>query len=317
MTKKIDRTHIVETLGYWSTKIPGLEAGLGSPGKIERIDRRIRDEWVKYRGLKVHLDVHESKKNRGVIVFSPGIGGYASFYMPLLGRLRDFGFTTVGIDRPGHGWSKGRRGDCATKEAIDVIELTVAWAAERYGVPVVIMGSNIGGIHTFLAVSRNPDVAGAICHNIAHPIILPKRLFSLRHILALASMVNSLFPKHRVSIRYLLNFHEISKSPLIQEYFQKKQDPVWCWKITSRAVASFARYEEPRPWSDAEFPILIMVGENDRILTPDYTRTVIDFCYPSNTTIRILPDCGHLLFHDHLDKSLPVVKDWLKEKCGL
>ena len=180
MANQIDRTQIVKTLGDWSTKIPGLEAGLGSPGKIDRIARRVSDEWIKYRGLKVHLDVYASKKNRGVIVFSPGIGAYASFYMPILGRLRDLGFTCVGIDRPGHGWSKGRRGDCTTKEAIDVIELTVTWAKERYGVPVVLMGSNLGGIQTFLAITRNPDVAGAICHNIAHPIILPKRLVPLR-----------------------------------------------------------------------------------------------------------------------------------------
>ena len=103
------------------------------------------------------------------IVFSPGHRRHARFYLPLLGRLCDEGFNVVGIDRPGHGLSEGRRGDCTIDEILDVVEDSVRYARERFGGPVALLGSSLGGIISWYALTREPDVEAVVCHNIAHP----------------------------------------------------------------------------------------------------------------------------------------------------
>jgi pimeloyl-ACP methyl ester carboxylesterase len=58
-------------------------------------------------------------------------------------------------------------------------------------------------------------------------------------------------------------------------------------------------------------PTLVLVGEEDRMVSADFTRRVIGVARPRRAELRILPRLGHMLFHDHLDECLPIVTSWL------
>jgi hypothetical protein len=95
-----------EILRTWTDSVPGLREAIGDPGEIDRMAGRVEHELIPYRDALVHLELHAAASDDApTIVFSPGIGAYARFYLPLLGRLCDEGRRR---DRPSRSRPLGR-----------------------------------------------------------------------------------------------------------------------------------------------------------------------------------------------------------------
>jgi pimeloyl-ACP methyl ester carboxylesterase len=58
--------------------------------------------------------------------------------------------------------------------------------------------------------------------------------------------------------------------------------------------------------------VLVLIGESDRMVTRAFTEQVLAMARPPGAELRVLEDAGHMLFIDDLDRSLPVVVDWLR-----
>jgi UDP-glucose 4-epimerase len=305
---------ITARLATWSQTVPGLRVALDGPEEIERAAARVEHELVPHGDKLVHLELHPAAEHGPAIVFSPGIGGFARFYLPVLAKLCDAGFNVIGIDRPGHGLSEGRRGDCTIEQILDVVESAARYARGRFGGPVALMGSSLGGIISWYALTREPDVEAIVCHNIAHPRILhePAARLKIPPLRRLAKVA----PFAPVPIKQIANFEAVSGAPEILDYFRRKLDPIWCWSLTSRSVASLFEYEPPLDWSTATTPTLVLVGAEDEMVTAAFTEQVMAASSPPGAELRLLEGAGHMVFFDELDRSLPVVVDWLRRTLG-
>ena len=302
---------VTATLRSWARAIPGLSRALDGPGEIDRMADRVEHVLIPYKDKQVHLETHAAGDGAPTVVFSPGIGGHARFYLPLLGKLCDENFNVVGIDRPGHGLSEGRRGDCTVEQILDVVEAAVRHARERFGGPVVLMGSSLGGIISWYSLTREPDVEAVVCHNVAHPSVYHEP--SVRPKAAALKRLRRIAPYAGVPIKQIADFGEVAQSPEVLDYFRQEPDRIWCWKISARSAASLFEYEPPVAWSQVSTPALVLVGSADEMVSPDFTRQVIDASAPPNCELRVLPGMGHMLFLDHLDEALPVVVDWMRQ----
>jgi UDP-glucose 4-epimerase len=298
-----------ERLRTWAASVPGMREALGGPDEVERIAGRVEHALIPYRDALVHLELHVAGEGAPTIVFSPGIGAYARFYLPLLGKLCDEGFNVVGIDRPGHGLSEGRRGDCTIEEILDVVEDAVRYARERFSGPVVLAGSSLGGIISWYALTREPDVEAVVCHNIAHPAVFhePAMRFKVPALTRLARIA----PLAPVAIKRIADFGKLSRAPEILDFARREADGIWCWKISARSAASLFTYRPPLDWSEVETPVLALIGAEDEMVSPPFAEAVVRAGRPRNLDLRIMPGLGHLLFHDHLADALPVVTDWV------
>jgi UDP-glucose 4-epimerase len=299
-------------LRSWTRSVTGLRESLDGPSDLGRIVERVEHVTMPYKDKELHLEVQVAAESAPSIVFSPGIGGYARFYLPLLGKLCDEGFNVVGIDRPGHGLSEGRRGDCTIEEILDVVESSAAYARRRFGGPVVLMGSSLGGIITWYALTREPDAEAVICHNIGHPSVFHEP--SVRPKVAVLKRLARVAPYAGVPIKRLADFEEVAQSPEILDYFRSEADCTWCWKISARSAASLFEYEPPVDWSRVETPALVLVGGADEMVDAAFTERVLAAGRPPNCELRVLPGLGHMLFQDHLGEALPQVLDWTRQK---
>ncbi len=302
---------ITERLRDWATAVPGLCSALDSSSDIDRFAERVEHASIGYRDLALHLELHAAD-NEGVptLVFSPGMGAYARFYLPLLGKLCDSGFNVVAIDRPGHGLSEGRRGEGSMDQILDVVEATVRFARGRFGGPVALVGSSLGGIIDWYALTREPDVEAVVCHNIARPDVLPDLAARLKvpGIRKLARIA----PRARVPIKQMADFGKVSRDPLILDYVDRQLDQIWCWNLSAGFAASMFDYRPPLDWRAVRTPALVMVGAEDEMVTAEYTRKVLAAGTPLATEVEIIPGMGHMLFFDHLDEALPKLVGWLE-----
>jgi UDP-glucose 4-epimerase len=294
----------------WARSIPGLCNALDGPADVDRMSERVEHVLLPYGDLQVHLELHSAAADSAPsIVFSPGIGGHSRFYLPLLGKLCDAGFNVIGIDRPGHGLSEGRRGDCTVEEALDVIESAATYARRRFGGPVALLGSSLGGILSWYALTREPDVEAVVCHNIAHPGVPHEPAARLK--IPVLKRLARAAPFAGVPIKRIANFHAVADSPEVIDYFHREEDEIWAWKVTARSIASLYTYRPPLDWSAARVPVMVLVGESDRMVTRSFTEQVVATARPEAAEVRVLEGAGHMLFIDHLDRSLPVVVEWL------
>jgi pimeloyl-ACP methyl ester carboxylesterase len=309
----LERT--TDTLGRWARTVPGLRRALdGGPADVDRMAERVEHALLPHADKQLHLEVHEAVAPGASIVFNAGIGGYGRFYLPALGKLCDEGFNVVALDRPGHGLSEGRRGDCTIEQILDAVEATVRYVRGRFGGPVALVGSSLGGIINWFALTREPDVEAVVCHNIAHPSVLHEPAMRLK-VPALKQLAR-VAPFAPVAINRIADFEALSQSPEILDHFKRRLDGIWCWSITARSAASLFEYDAPLDWRNVAIPTVVLVGEDDHMVSADFSRAVLAAASPPNAELRVLPKVGHLLFHDHLDVVLPEMVDWLRGRLG-
>jgi alpha-beta hydrolase superfamily lysophospholipase len=191
------------------------------------------------------------------------------------------------------------------EEALAAAGVALEHARGRFGLPVVLMGSSMGGLFTIFALLRGlrPDLA------VAHNFLFPGKLFSLR-------MRARWIARHRsrpYPITELVHgFERLSAEPSLADYVKAQADPGFAWQLSARSVASLFGFRAAAPESAP--PTLILTGSRDAAIPAWATRFFAWWSGLPGYELRVLPGAGHLLFHDHLDESVPLVADWLDER---
>lgn len=281
---------------------PRLTAVAGGPAEVDGILGRIEDAWIEVDGRNVHLDVHPCPDAKATVVFQPGSGAHARNYFLLGGALTRRGYEMVAIDRPDHGLSDGDRGDCTVEEAIAVAGATIDLARSRSPRPVVLMGSSMGGLLTVFGLLKGlrPDLA------VAHNFLFPGKLFSMR--------MRSRWIKRRRKKPYPLvklvhGFEELSSDPAVAAYLRERTDPYMAWELSARSMASLFGFNARKVQEAPD--TLVITGRKDKAIPAWATRMFMRFSGLPRYEVRVIEGAGHLLFHDHLDESVPLVTDWL------
>ncbi|MBX3636172.1 MAG: alpha/beta fold hydrolase [Rubrivivax sp.] len=272
-------------------------------------DGAVEDLWLDFDGGRVHLDVHRAAAPRAVVVFHPGSGSYARFYCGLGQRLAASGFHMLGIDRPGHGWSDGPRGDGSIDEALALTAQVVAYARAQFGLPVVLMGSSLGGLLCGFAVlaGQRPDLA------VAHNFLIPGRLVSMRlRARAVARWRRRPYPLHKL----VHGLARLSRVPALQAYLAAGRDPQAAWTLSPRLVASLFGHNPPRP-AGPTAPLIVLSGSRDPAIPAWASRWFLRWSGARDTRFVEVPGAGHLLFHDDLERSWERLVPLLNEGLGL
>lgn len=279
----------------------------GDAAEVQRMLDDIENLWLDVGGVRIHLDFHASREPKATIVFQPGSGAHARVYFLLGGLLAKRGYHVLAIDRPGHGLSGGTPGDCTVEEGITVAESVITYARLQLGQPVVLMGSSMGGLLTIFGLLKGLQPHLAVAHN----FVYPGKLLSMR--------LRSRWITRRRTKPYPLTelvhgFETLSPDPAIAQYLQSRSDPGAAWQLTPRSIASVFRFKVPAPAHGPE--TLVVTGTKDKAIPAWATRFFIWWSGLPRYEFRTLPNAGHLLFHDHLDLSVPLVADWLDARLG-
>jgi pimeloyl-ACP methyl ester carboxylesterase len=294
-------------LRRWAEEIPGM-AGVD----VDAAVAEARHEFVPSRYGLVHLQVHEAAAGAPTCVVSPGLGSHTRLLTPMAWKLAREGLNCVVVDRPGHGLSEGRRGDCPVDCAVDAMELGIAHARSAFGGPVVLGGESMGGILTWYALTREPDVAAAFCFSaIGHPAIHPDLATRMKSPLVRA--LGRLAPKAPFPVKQVANYDHVALDPRTRAYFDAEEDGVYCWKVSMRFLASLVRFEPQLDWSELEIPVLVLMGDADRMVPADFVERVLERSRPPRTTYRRLPGLGHLFIVDHVDRLVAEVAEWVPQ----
>lgn len=282
-----------------TTTSPELAAVLAAFGHD---DSAIEDVWLDHDGVRLHLDFHRARNPHAVVVFQPGSGSYARFYCGLGQRLAGAGLHMLGIDRPGHGWSDGARGDGSIEQGLAVGSQVTSYARQRFGLPVVLMGSSLGGLLVGFALlaGQRPELA------IAHNFLLPGRLVSMRWRARLITRWRRRpYPLHEL----VHGLNRLSREPALQAYLTARADPQAAWALSPQLVASLFAHNPPRLAADARPspPMVLLTGSADPAIPAWGSRLFTRWAGLHGGPLLTVPGAGHLLFHDDHDATWPLL----------
>jgi alpha-beta hydrolase superfamily lysophospholipase len=282
-----------------------LREYLNSKGLLN-LERRMKSVFVDHRKLKLHLTVFESDKEDPCVIFIHGMGLHTMFFLEFLSKLCDEGFNVFGLDIQGHGRSRGERGHFTMKEATENVSSIVDYITKNYNTRVGVMGISLGGMITFYSVANDSRICSAVCCGIANPKI-PLRNFATRLLLGIAV---KLMPKKRFSLLKIVPLEKVTQDPTLQNVIMT--DRLVVPEYPLKTVASFMQIQPKIPFDQIKTPIMIMIGEKEEIIPPEYCKKVYNVLTAEKKFV-IVPDAGHMLFLEYVPETLPLVTDWFSK----
>lgn len=266
----------------------------------------MRSIFVEDRGTRLHLSFWKRREKDPCIIFIHGMGLHSLFFAGFLSKLSEQGYNVFGLDIQGHGRSGGERGHFTMQRATENVSSVIDYILENYHDRVGVMGISLGGMITFYSVANDPRIRSAVCGGLAHPK-LPLRRGSTRLLIGMGAR---LWPKKRLSLLKIVPLEKVTSDSTLQNVMLT--DDLVVPEYTLRTVASFMDLEPKIPFDQIRTPILVMVGEHEQILSPEYCRDVYDILTTEKKFV-VVPDAGHLLFIEHIPQTLPLVVDWFKK----
>jgi pimeloyl-ACP methyl ester carboxylesterase len=146
---------------------------------------------------------------------------------------------------------------------------------------------------------------------VAHNFVYPGKLLSMR---LRARWVARHRAKAYPLVKLVHNFEKLSDDPAMSQYLRRRDDPGAAWALSARSVSSLFGFSAPAPESAPQ--TLVLTGDKDKAIPAWATRFFTWRSGLSSVEVRIVPNAGNLLFHDHLDRSVPAVGDWLDARLG-
>lgn len=107
----------------------------------------------------IHVRIWAQPEPASTVVIGSSVLSYGLHLLRLQAPFFRAGFNVVQFDFPGLGQSGGPRGGCSVPEFLDAWRQALAYAGERFGTPLYIMGVGEDGITGYYVGANRPDVA--------------------------------------------------------------------------------------------------------------------------------------------------------------
>jgi pimeloyl-ACP methyl ester carboxylesterase len=119
-------------------------------------------------GVPVALSIWKTRSCSGkaapCLVFHPGTMASPPVYGELMQRLRECGFTVIGVHHLSHGKSPRIKKVFSFQDLLQNGKDAVSYALERFGGPVVLMGHSQGGILSLAQAGKDERLAAVFPH---------------------------------------------------------------------------------------------------------------------------------------------------------
>lgn len=273
----------------------------------------IKTTKLDYKSIKLHVDIYEHSRNSSAIIIVPGTGSYTTLYSKFCKGLSNEGFNVMPFDLMGHGRSGGERGVFTMAELLENISTVVSFALKEYSDKVGLIGTSQGGEIAFHAALADNRVKSLVCHNIllSHKFPINIKVKFLRT--KVYDLLCKITPDFSFPLEWAFKWENAYNSAeLLQE---KRNDPLVVWHYKFKSYRTIFTYNPQNTIDEMKTPVLIAVGENDKLVPQEHCKKVYD-TLTCQKEFYVMPGANHQLLMDYTEKFVPVVNNWFKKTLG-
>lgn len=249
---------------------------------------------------------------KAVLIIVHGLAEHSGRYTNVVNHFVALGYAVYGLDHRGHGQSDGTR--VYVERFNDFIatlkcyfDMVRGWQPDR---PIFLIGHSMGGlISAAYLLEHQAGLQGVVLS--APGIKVPDNISPLTIFFAkVLSMLVPKFPLARIEA------DGVSRDPnVVRQY---KRDPlVYAGKVTARLGAELLKTAQ-RVTAEAvkiSLPILIVQGEQDRIVKPTGAHMLHTTIGSTDKEIKIYQELYHELFNEpEHSQVLGDVETWLEAR---
>ncbi|MFA5890445.1 MAG: alpha/beta fold hydrolase [Actinomycetota bacterium] len=281
----------------------------------------MKPAWVTCKNLALRLSVFEADRPSPTVVFLHGMGASSAMFSHLvpgvdfLEALRSEGLNVVAVDFQGHGMSDGRRGHLPFHDALANAGEAVGFAVERFGQPVGLAGSGLGGFVAFYAGLGNERVGAVACHTAAD--LRQVGTFELRlRRRALASLIDSgrraarQLPLVPLPLSAVYSPGDMFEDPAILRRWRRFPRTVRWYTVDS--LVSFFLTPDDKPAVEAMGkPLYVITGERDMVVPLAGQEDLVARA-GSSAELFVLGGAGHMLPLEYCGQTAPRMAKWLR-----
>jgi alpha-beta hydrolase superfamily lysophospholipase len=266
-------------------------------------------------GVPVALSIWHAEQPQATVVFLPGTMVHPLFYGEFLDRLAAAGFTVVGVHGQGHGKSPRTRSPLTFPALVRNASDAVTYALERFGAPVVALGSSQGGMLAMAVAAHDTRLAGVMAHNILdpadpaalHATRFPSRLAAFhRPLRAGLRVAGRLLPWIPVPISAYLDLSQVCREDWSQEQF--RSDPLALRTYPLRFIASlFTADMSGLADGSIHCPVVVIASDGDAVFDIGDTRRLYERIVAPRKQLVVFPLDHHLILNECVEEVLPTI----------
>jgi acylglycerol lipase len=257
--------------------------------------------------ILLHVKRNDQVDAKGTVIITHGIAEHSGRYDEITSKLNQAGYTVVRYDVRGHGQSQGKRGALKTyHQCIDDLHALVIDEKKKDPKKIFLIGHSMGGLIVNMYAVKYHDIDGIISS--AAP----------------SYFIKDVLPFRVIGYKWLgfltrkSNFANDQLSRIKQVEDDYKEDPLnlkkFHFSLAGNMFVSGVRYLN-KNIKNYETPVLIMHGENDKIVPVEFSKRLYDILPIEDKKLITYPSAYHEIFNDlDREKVFADLMDWLKER---
>jgi alpha-beta hydrolase superfamily lysophospholipase len=328
-----DWTRFVERLGIGpAADSPPETAGAGA-ARVDGDHRMVtvRDGSDRLASLHV-VEYPGDDPQRPVVLLLPFTTAHTRQLRPIALALQANGAHAVAVDPPGHGRSAGARGEFSIDSLLDwLADLAAVYRWRHPGRGVLLAGSSMGGDLALLTALREeerfrregrpPALAGVVGQGVITP------------------WQRDLFRTFRTGVGVLFDEDEPGLAGLAAELVRRgigerlprdrmfragdlyddaerraywRRDPLVLRDYDTASYLAYLRHRPSVRYRDLELPVLLLHGDRDRLIAPDYARAVQSSLTleHSRTEAMMISGAAHAMFEEMPADTAERMLEW-------
>lgn len=249
---------------------------------------------------------------RAVVVLAHGYGEHARRYDHVAQRFGQAGLATYALDHRGHGRAGGKRVRVRHMEEFvsDYRELVRIAREENPDRKVIVLGHSMGGGIVFAYGAAHADDYDLMI--LSGPAIAAHTGVSKAKAV-IGKALGSIFPDLPIEA---IDADAVSRDPkVVADY---KADPlVYRGKVPAGIGKALLVVGEkmPRLAPDITAPLLVVHGEEDRLVSADGSRRLVEHVGSRDVELKVYPQLFHEVFNEpERDQVLDDVVTWIQAR---
>ncbi len=258
-------------------------------------------------GLKLHVQEWPVPNAKATVVLVHGFAEHIGRYAHVVEALNTAGYRIVGYDHRLHGKSEGTPRAYVTDVDVLVKDLKQVWDGAKTDSPMFMLGHSMGGlIAACFALRHQDEMQGLVTSGAA---LLSRH--SVPSLLLSAVQFIARFAPRTPILK--LNSSLLSHDPRIVTAYDSdplvNREPTRAATLTAFAKAGGEAVELA---PGLKIPLLMLHGEQDKIVPPKATQSFFERAGSADKTLKLYPGLYHEIFNEpEKNEILQTVAAWL------